>query len=106
VAHRIEQVLLRPAMGIMAGDAGCGTRFQPLVNIEKACASLFVTLGAELIDGSRGQLGVIGAVGTMTGGAVLGGGGMGGAVPPVFCHIAMAVEAEGRLPLVQITGMG
>lgn len=59
----------------------------------------FVTLGAERSDLIHFQNTVIGAMGTMTGGAFLGGGGMRGPVPPIFGHLAMTPQTEGRLPL-------
>ena len=105
MALRIEQVLFRPAMGIMAGNARCRPRLEPLVGRVKGRGALVVTLGTELVDRCRCQVGMIGTVSAMAGGATLARGGMHGAVPPIFGYFFVAAETKGRLALVQVAGL-
>jgi len=105
MALRVQQILFRPAMGIMAGNARCRSRLLPLMGAVKFGRIQIVTLDTELFEGLRSQVGVIGPVGAVAGGAILGGGRVQGAVPPVFGHFFVAAETEGRLAFFQIAGM-
>jgi hypothetical protein len=48
MAHGVKQILFRPAMGIMAGDARFRPRLDPLMGFEKTSCLLLMALGAEL----------------------------------------------------------
>jgi hypothetical protein len=48
MTYGIKEVFLRSAMGIVAGDAGLGTRFDSHVGIGEFFGTLLVTLGAKL----------------------------------------------------------
>ena len=50
MAHGIEQVLFRSAMGIMAGYARFRLRLDSLMGVEKACCFLVVALNAKRAD--------------------------------------------------------
>lgn len=102
MTHRVEQIFLRPAMGIMAGDARRRSRFEALVGLVETRRILVVTVGTELGDRCHGQLGMVGAMSTVAGGAVLGSRRVRGAIPPELGDLAVTAETQGRLSLVQV----
>lgn len=106
MAHRVKQVLLRSAMGIMTGYAGRWSRHDLMMRGGKLRSIRFMALRAERSDLIHFQGAVIRTMGPMTGGAFLSRRGMGRAVTPVFGHLAMATQAERRLPLFHKGGVG
>jgi hypothetical protein len=55
MAHRIKQVFLRSAMGIVAGDTGFRPWRDPLMGFDKTGCLLIMALGAEFADRDNGQ---------------------------------------------------
>jgi len=53
--YLIQQVLLRSAMGVVAGNTRSGAGLDPVMGVDKACFFLIVTFGAELSDRFIGQ---------------------------------------------------
>ena len=51
MAYRIQQILLRSAMGIMTGDARFRPRPDPLMGAAKICGILFVALEENISKG-------------------------------------------------------
>lgn len=103
---RVKKILVRAAMGIMTGNTGICPRLDLLVGGEKIRIALIVTFGAEFADGFLGHRLMVGAMGTVAGGAIIGRRWVQCSVSPVLGHLAVTLKAEGRLSLLQIAGMG
>ena len=105
MTHWIKQVLLRSAVGVVAGNARFRPRLYPLMGIDKTFGVLLMALGAELTARLPGQCGMVRAVGVMAGGAILCGRLVQSALPPILGHLAVTAETKGRLALALIAGM-
>jgi hypothetical protein len=103
MAHRIKQIFLRPAMGIMAGDTGIRARQNTPMGHHKLWCSCVMTTGAQITHPGDGHGGKIGTMGLMAGAAILCRGLMHESVTPVFGDPGMAAQTQGRLAQVQIT---
>ena len=101
----IKEILLRSAVGIVAGHARLGARPDPMVGIQEGFV-LLVAFGAEVTALFLGQGGIIGAVGIVAGGTVLGGGRMQCPIAPVLGHLAVTLQTEGRQAPFQVPGVG
>lgn len=105
MTDRIQQVVLRSSMRIVAANARVLTRLDALVGGEKLRRVLVMALGAERAAGHAHQARLVGAVGIMAAGAILSSWLMQGTVTPVLRHFGMAAKAERRLPLAQVAGI-
>lgn len=96
MVHRIEQSLLRRAMGIMATQTGCAFGFHALMNIPKTSGLVIMAGKAELrsIHLQKGLRSP--TMGGMAKPTILKGRGMGHPILPVLLDILMAGQTEFR----------
>lgn len=106
MTHWVEQVLFRPAVGIMTRDTGSRPRLDLLMGDSELSRVLIMALGTKRPDILKLQRSEVGAMRAMAGGAIFSRGRVHGTVSPEFGNFAMTTQTQRRLPLLHKHGMG